>query len=228
MRVSPGDAFTLTLPDGQSLHLRATGIVRNYVGHYIYMEPDYYITRFNRGFVPNGLFLRAAPGMPPPLSDLRAHDAVLGVSNTLAARNNLSDQTEALEIVTYVLLVMAGILAFVVLFNLTEINLIERKRELATLKVLGFADIETAFYLYRENAIVTLMGVGAGLAGGVYLNRFILATVEIDMLAFPHIIKPGSFFIAAGLSVFFALLVNIATYYKLARIDMVEALKGVE
>jgi putative ABC transport system permease protein len=115
-----------------------------------------------------------------------------------------------------------------VLFNLTEINRIERRRELATIKVLGFGDIETAMYLYRENFIVTLMGIGLGLVGGIYLNGYILATVEIDILKFPRIILPTSFALAAGLSILFALLVNAATYSKLSAIDMVESLKSVD
>lgn len=224
MQITTGDMFIITTPQGWSYPVHTAGIVKNYVQHYIYMDSLYYTATFNRAFTSNGFLLRGDTS----ISALRAHENVLGVSNTAAARTNLSQQTEALEIVTWVLLVMAGILAFVVLFNLTEINLIERRRELATIKVLGFGDMDTAIYLYRENLIVTLMGIALGLIGGIYLNRYILTTVEIDMMAFPQIINPTSFAIAVGLSVLFAFLVNLATYRKLTAIDMVESLKSVE
>ena len=123
---------------------------------------------------------------------------------------------------------MACILALVVLFNLTEINILERMRELATIKVLGFRDIQTAMYLYRENMVVTGMGISFGLVAGVFLNGFILTTVEIDMLKFPHIIFPVSFVFASGISALFALVVNVLTYRKLVAIDMVMSLKSVE
>ena len=223
MDVQVGDYFFLTAGDGLSYRVRVAGIVENYVLHYIYMPPDYYMGLFGREFVPNGMF---ATGIVD--TTIQYHDSVLALVNTAFMRDNLSNQTDALGVVTIVILVMACILAFVVLFNLTEINIIERMREIATIKVLGFYDIETAMYLYRENMIVTIMGITLGLVGGVALNGFVLTTVEIDLLKFPHIIYPSSFLLAIGLSVLFALLVNIATYHRLIGIDMVTALKNVE
>jgi len=224
MGVRAGDDFTITLGDGWSYALRAAGIVENYLLHYIYMSPQCYAELFGNAPRPNGLFILG----DVDFQALEQHPAVLGVTNTAWMRDNLREQTDALGIVTIVLMVSASILALVVLFNLTEINILERMRELATIKVLGFQDIETAMYLYRENMVVTLMGIALGLVGGIFLNGFILTTVEIDMLKFPHVILPMSFVLAGGISVLFALVVNLLTYHKLVGIDMVGALKSVE
>jgi len=223
MNIQAGDYFFLTTGDGQSYRVRAAGIVENYVLHYVYMPMDYYIRLFGREFVANGMFVIGDVD-----TSMQRHDSVLALVNTAFMRDNLSNQTDALGVVTIVILVMACILAFVVLYNLTEINIIERMREIATIKVLGFHDIETAMYLYRENMIVTAMGITLGLVGGVALNGFVLTTVEIDLLKFPHIIYSSSFLLAIALSVLFAMLVNVATYHRLIDIDMVTALKSVE
>ena len=224
MGVGAGDDFTITLGDGRSYTIRAAAIVENYLFHYIYMPPEYYSRLFERNPRPNELLITGDIN----IQTLREHPLVLGISNTAWMRDNLTEQTDALGIVTIVLMVMACILALVVLFNLTEINILERMRELATIKVLGFQDTQTAMYLYRENMVVTAMGIALGLVAGVFLNGFILTTVEIDMLKFPHIIFPISFGLASGISVLFALVVNVLTYRKLVAIDMVMSLKSVE
>ena len=224
MGISSGEYFTLTLGDGWSYTVRTAAIIENYLLHYVYMPPEYYASLFNRPFRPNGLLIAGDTN----LETLRQHPLVLAITNTAWMRDNLRDQTDALSVVTIVLIVMACILALVVLFNLTSINMLERMRELATVKVLGFQDIETAMYLYRENIAVTVMGIALGLVGGIFLNGFILTTVEIDMLKFPHVILPISFIMASGLSALFALIVNVLTYRKIMAIDMVMSLKSVE
>jgi len=224
MGIAAGDDFTITFGDGWSYTVQAAAIVENYLLHYIYMPPEYYAGLFGRELRPNGMLITGDIHIPT----LRAHPSVLGVTNTAWMRDNLRQQTDALGIVTIVLMVMACILALVVLFNLTEINILERMRELATIKVLGFQDTQTAMYLYRENMVVTGMGIALGLVAGVFLNGFILTTVEIDMLKFPHVIFPMSFVLAGGISVLFALVVNVLTYRKLVAIDMVMSLKSVE
>jgi len=224
MGITAGDDFTITFGDGWSYTIRATAIVENYLLHYIYMPPEYYVRLFDRALRPNGMLITGEISVPT----IREHPSVLAVTNTAWMRENLTEQTDALGIVTIVLMVMACILALVVLFNLTEINILERMRELATIKVLGFQDTQTAMYLYRENMVVTAMGIVLGLVAGVFLNGFILTTVEIDMLKFPHVIFPVSFVMAGGISVLFALVVNVLTYRRLVNIDMVMSLKSVE
>jgi putative ABC transport system permease protein len=124
--------------------------------------------------------------------------------------------------------VLACALALVVLFNLTNINISERIRELATIQVLGFYDMELALYIYRENGVVTFLSIILGLVGGVFLHRFVITSVEIDVLKFPHIIHQQSYIIAVVLTIVFAVFVNVVMSKKLSRINMVESLKNVE
>ena len=219
-----GDSFVLTLPGGESFSAVAAGIVENYIMHYVYFPPDYYTEVFGRSLIPNALLIKGGVDT----EELMKNSHVRAVIETAGLVSSISDSTDALGVVTIVLLVMACALAFVVLFNLTLINITERKRELATIKVLGFQDTETAVYIYREILLITLMGIALGLACGVGLTAFVLRSVEIDILKFPLILRPVSFALSAGISVFFAIVVNLATYDKLAAIDMVESLKDVE
>jgi putative ABC transport system permease protein len=141
---------------------------------------------------------------------------------------NTADSTDALQIISIVLIILASALAFIVLFNLTNINIMERIRELATIKVLGFYDEELSLYVYRENAYVTLIGIALGLFAGISLHAFVLKSAEIDLLMFPRIIKSLSYVYSIALSIAFAVFVNLVMQFKLSRIDMVESLKNVE
>ena len=122
----------------------------------------------------------------------------------------------------------AAILAFLVLFNLTNINVTERIRELATLKVLGFYDGETASYVYRENGILTLIGALIGLFMGKWLHSWLIRTIEVDYLMFGRSVHTRSFILAALLTFIFSLSVNFISYFTIKDIDMIESLKSVE
>ena len=122
----------------------------------------------------------------------------------------------------------AAALAFVVLYNLTNINITERMREMATLKVLGFYDRELSAYIYRENVILTVFGVALGMLMGKALHQWLILTVEIDLLMFGRVLKWKSYAWAVALTVVFSLLVNLAAHRKLKKLDMVESLKTVE
>ena len=130
--------------------------------------------------------------------------------------------------VIYVLIFSAGLLAFVVLYNLNSINITERQRELATLKVLGFYDKEVAMYVYRENILLTVIGILVGAFMGAVLHQFTILTVEVDLMMFGRIISPGSFFLSGIITVLFSVLVNFFMFYRLRKIDMIESLKSVE
>ena len=119
-------------------------------------------------------------------------------------------------------------LAFVVLYNLNNININERIRELATLKVLGFYDSEVSAYIYRENVFLTVIGIILGLVLGIFLNLAIIGAIDIDTVTFSTDLKPLSFVISAALTLLFAVIVNIAMHFKLKKISMVESLKSVE
>lgn len=127
-----------------------------------------------------------------------------------------------------VLIVSAGLLAFVVLYNLNNINITERQRELATLKVLGFFDGEVASYVYRENMVLTLFGVIAGMGIGTFLHHCVIQTVEVDMMMFGRNVFPRSYGWSALITLAFALFVNFMMFYRLRKIDMIESLKSVE
>ena len=133
-----------------------------------------------------------------------------------------------LNMVVYVLIISAGALAFVVLYNLTNINIAERAREIATIKVLGFYNGEVGGYIYRENVILTVIGALSGLVLGIFLTGFIIQTVEVDIVMFGRDIMPQSFLYALGLTFLFALIVNFFMYFKMKKIDMVESLKSIE
>lgn len=154
--------------------------------------------------------------------------AALNVSYTYNFQSRLDDMLESLDIVIVVLIVSAGLLAFVVLYNLNNINITERRRELATIKVLGFYDKEVSAYVYRENVLLTIIGVIVGIILGALLHRYVITTVEIDDVMFTRIIEPLSFVHSAALTCVFSVFVNCVMYFKLKKIDMVESLKSVE
>lgn len=227
MGVTVGGSFTMTDVDGHVYTAEVTGIIENYVLHYIYMSPKVYGEIFGKEYHPNNVLI-LTDDTAATASALLSNDNVRAVVGTADTKDNLSDATDAMGVVTIVLIILACALAFIVLFNLTNINITERIRELATIKVLGFYNNEVSMYVYRENAAVTLMGILAGLVGGVFLHRFVLQSAEIDLLMFPLVIYPLSYVYAIVLSLAFSVFVNLVMNVKLARIDMVESLKNVE
>jgi len=223
--VSAGDNCSFTSSDGSSFTVRVTGVVENYIMHHIFMPLELYTQLFGAEPLYNSVLTiadEASAGTLLENSDVRA------VIHTSNLRENIADSTDALEIVAIVLIVLACSLAFVVLFNLTNINITERIRELATIKVLGFYNEELSMYIYRENIIVTLMGIALGLVAGIFLHSYVLMAAEIDLLMFPQIILPWSYLYSVGLSAVFAVFVNLVMNIKLSRINMVESLKNVE
>ena len=138
------------------------------------------------------------------------------------------DVMQNMTFVVWILIVAAALLAFVVLYNLANVNISERIRELATIKVLGFYDKEVYDYVNRETTILTVIGILFGLVGGYFLNMFIIKTCELDILMFDSSISVWTYVYAAGLTVLFTAVVNVATYFALKKIDMIESLKSVE
>jgi putative ABC transport system permease protein len=159
---------------------------------------------------------------------LFGNENVRAVINTEHQRRSAWEASEPLQIVVIVLIVLSAVLAFVVLFNLANINISERIRELATIKVLGFYDGELSMYIFRESGIITIMGIVLGLMLGVPMHRFVLIAVETDFLMFPRIITPLSYVYSAAFAVLFAVIVNLVMKIKISKIDMVMSLKGVE
>lgn len=159
---------------------------------------------------------------------LLKNDMVESVQMAGELQRTVQDMLKSLDMVIWVLIISAGLLAFVVLYNLNNINITERRRELATLKVLGFYDGEVAAYVYRENIYLTVIGIGVGVILGMILHRYVILTCEIDMMMFGRNIRPMSYVYSMLITALFSVLVNVAMFFRLRRIDMVESLKSVE
>jgi len=223
--VSEGGSFSFTIDGEGPYTVRVDGVVENYVRHHIYMTQELYMVLFGEAPLLNSALSLSSEASAGALLE---NSAVRAVVHTADLKESTSDSTDALEIVAIVLICLACALAFVVLFNLTNINIIERVRELATIKVLGFYNEELSMYIYRENGLVALMGIALGLVMGIFLHGYVLTAAEIDLLMFPRIILPQSYVYSVALTIVFAVFVNLVMNFKLARIDMVESLKNVE
>ena len=228
--VSVGDTFTAADGDGNRFSFTVSGIAENYIAHYIYLTPALYEKTFAEPPVKNTILcnLSSKDGAEAICERLLAVDGVSAVSLTNLARGNMQKVMTALSVIVLVLIFSAAALVFVVLFSLNTINLEERARELATLKVLGFYNSELAAYIYRENVWLTLLGIAAGLLMGVGLQRYVLMTTEVNLLMFSRDILPQSYLYSAVLTLVFAMLVNLFMLSHFKKIDMVSSLKSVE
>lgn len=209
-----------------------SGICECYLYGYVYMTPSTYRNVFGKD-VEYNMLLAHAPNMTNELeskisSDYLSRDDVDAVSIMTTAISSFEDMISSMKMITVILVVCAGALAIVVLYNLTNINLAERKREIATIKVLGFKHGETSAFVYRENMILTIIGIVFGLALGVLLTRFIVVTVEIDKVMFGRNIYFMTFVYAAIGTIIFSILVNFIMYFRIKKINMVESLKSIE
>ncbi|WP_339292609.1 FtsX-like permease family protein [Paenibacillus sp. FSL W8-0187] len=229
-----GSTFTVQNSDNEPFEIRVAGITENYALHYVYMTPLYYEEIFDGTPEVNSQLLTYDNNnhdseWEDQLGEtLTASQRVAMVSFTSGVSNAFSDTMDSMNVVVVVLIVSAAALAFVVLYNLTNINVSERIRELSTIKVLGFYDKEVTMYIYRENMILTVLGIIAGSLGGVFLHRFVLLTAEVDAMMFSPAIHGISYGYAALLTLLFSAIVMASMHYKLKRIDMIEALKSVE
>ena len=229
LEVGPGDVFTA---DGdERVELRVADVTENYIQHYIYMTDACYRQIYGEEPEKNIILLDydiRADGAQELASSLVAEDGVTSLSIVDDTRRVFANSLDSVDYAVVLIIVCAAALAFVVLYNLTNINITERMRELATLKVLGFYDGELSAYIYRENVILTVFGVGLGMVLGKFLHQWLILTVEIEMLMFGRSLKPESYGWAVVLTVIFSLAVNLAAHRKLKKLDMVESLKTME
>jgi putative ABC transport system permease protein len=232
MGVSIGDVIQVELEDDQSISVTVTDICENYLSHYLYLAPQLYEKLTGEAPKYNCIFADVKEEYEDDLTKvgekLLKNDNILTVSYTNNLESQLEDMLSVLDDVIVVLIISAGMLAFVVLYNLNNININERKRELATLKVLGFYDMEVGAYVYRENILLTLIGAIAGVFLGKLLHGFVVQTVEVEMTMFGRNINMASYLYAIAFTLLFSVLVNAAMYFKLKKINMVESLKSVE
>lgn len=223
-----GDEVTVVDSDNQEYQVEVAGIVEHYVQHYLYFSPEAYAAATGEEAEFSGRMLKYDTNEVDDDElgqQLTQEEAVQGVMFVTVLRNTMQDSMDSLDVVTIVLIVSAAALAIVVLYNLTNINVSERIRELSTIKVLGFFDREVTMYVYRENFVLTLMGIIAGLLLGVLMHGFVLNTAEVDMMMFSRIIRFTSYLYASLLTFFFSGLVMIIMHFKLKHVDMIEALK---
>ncbi len=231
-----GDTLTVSWTEGSKTYeyeVLVTGIVDNYTFHYVYMTPYYFSTLINSPLTYNYLFCKVDDAftteqrafLEKTVNEIRG---VNGSVFTTVVIDNFNNIVNTLNLVILVFILAAMSLAFVVLYNLNNINVNERIRELATLKVLGFYNGEVSAYIYRENIFLTLIGIAIGLVLGIPLNIAVVGVVDIDQLTFNTTLKPTSFLIAIVMTAVFAIIVNVLMHFKLKKISMVESLKSVE
>lgn len=227
--VEVGDTITL---DGESrVTITVADITEHYVQHYIYVSDTYYETLFGEAPTANTVlvdFPVEESGAGELESQLVSLDGVSSLTLLSDTADTFSSSMESVDYAVILIIFCAAALAFVVLMNLTNINITERLRELATLKVLGFYNREVSAYIYRENAILTVFGVLAGMVLGKFLHQWLILTVEVDMVMFDRVLDLSSYLWAAVLTVVFSLAVNLTARRKLRDLDMVEPLKSVE
>ena len=223
----PGDTMIL---DGDSrVEVQVADITEHYIQHYVYLSESAYEEVFGQEPEQNALLIRYAGDDASELDqELVALDGISSLTRTEDTRRTFGTSLESVDYAVALIIVCAAALAFVVLYNLTNINITERLRELATLKVLGFYDGELSAYIYRENVILTVLGTLLGMVLGKLLHQWLILTVEIDLLMFGRAISPTSYLWAALLTAVFSLTVNLFAHRKLKKLDMVESLKTVE
>jgi putative ABC transport system permease protein len=230
--VNVGDKIYIKDEDDNKLYVKVTGITENYANHFMYMSRNLYEKVFGKEVDYQRILCKTSSTdkeFEDRLSErLLKIDNISSVSFTTGVSDNFNETLGSLNYVIMVIIMAAGALAFVVLYNLTNINIGERYREIATIKVLGFYDNEVANYIYRENFILTIIGTALGLILGIFLHRYVIVTTELEIIMFGREIKPISFVYSAALTLLFSVLVSIAMYYRLKKIDMVASLKSVD
>lgn len=229
--VKAGDKIILE-KDNRKYKVKITAVTENYMGHYVYMTPSCYEKTFEEKPEYSSTVYTMKEDAESDLETLGnailKYPAALSISYTSSTAGQVERMLGSLGAVIWVLIISAGMLAFVVLYNLNNINITERQRELATLKVLGFYDGEVSQYVFRENILLSFIGILAGAVFGILLHRYVITTVEVDAVMFGRNIKPISFVYSGLITFGFSMFVNMVMHFKLKKINMVESLKSVE
>lgn len=210
--------------------VRVAGVVENYLNSYIYMTPNVYKALYGETASLNAALIKVdqSADANAVAEDLLSINGVTSVAMNATAQAQVNSMLGNLNVIIAVMIVAAGLLAFIVLYNLNNINITERRRELATLKVLGFYPGELAAYVYRENVILTLFGTVLGILLGFVLHWFVMQTVATETVMFGAEMRFTSYLFSVLLTVLFAVLVNALMFFRLKKVDMIESLKSVE
>lgn len=237
-----GDSIWIETSDGERYNIPVAGITENYTFSYIYMsenlyqyvfqkpvEYSYAIGTLDKSVLDDiGKTSGEANKKSQLSTELMAYESINAASFSKDTIDTLNEVIDVLSIIIIIFIVAAGLLAFIVLYNLSNINISERQRELATLKVLGFHNKEVSEYIYRENIILTVIGIAAGLILGIFIHKLLLIYCSVDTVMFVQNLTWYSFVIAAALTALFAVIVNLIMHRKMRGIDMVESLKAIE
>jgi putative ABC transport system permease protein len=230
--VAAGDTLTMQDTAGHQYKLKIAAVVKNYLGHNVYMTKDYYQKLTDQTPVFNSFVVQSqkmTTNEETALSKkLMDTGNVLNTTYMSATIKTQESATENMGAIVLIFIILSGTLAFVVLYNLTNINISERERELATIKVLGLYDKEVTMYIVRENIIFTIFGILFGFAIGNLLTWFIITTVTMDLMVFPLVINWQGYVVSAVMTAVFSGIVSLVTHRKLKRIHMIEALKSNE
>lgn len=230
--VKKGDTIKIFYDDTNFYEAKIDGISENHIYHYVYMSKEFFQKQYGEEPLYNKIYINtknmSAEEQNQFSNNILKSGSVSGISFNDTIRDKVSKMLERMNVIIIVLIVSAGTLAFIVLYNLNNINITERQRELATIKVLGFYDGEVASYVYRENILLTIIGCALGIVLGIILHQYVIRTVELDMIMFGRKIFVNSYFYSIVLTVLFAIIVNIYLFFRLKRIDMIESLKSVE
>ena len=230
--VKAGDTVTLVNGDGVEGSFTVSGVCENYVSNYVYMSAATYADAFGQEPEWNNILSRLSDDSQQARdaisTELLAMDEVASLTFTEDMMTQVLNMLNSINAVVVMIVVCAAVLALVVLYNLTNINVAERVKEIATIKVLGFYDREVSAYVMRETVALTIIGALFGLAGGIALHRFVIYTVEVDAVMFGRTIDPSSFVYSLALTMLFSLIVNLLMGRKLKHISMVESMKAPE
>lgn len=233
--VSVGEIITLKDADGLDTAFTVGGITENYLYNYVYMPQRFFTDALGFDLTYNQILFTIADGYTPEQVKEAFSGRAGQEENGIATVQVLDDMIEpvrqmisSLNLVVLVLIVSAGMLAFIVLYNLTNINITERQRELATIKVLGFHPAEVSAYIFRETTLLTLIGCVLGLGVGVIMHRFVITTVEVDMVMFGRTIHAVHYVWAALMTMAFSAVVDFVMHFKLRKISMIDSLKSVD
>ena len=234
LKLDVGDSIRIMVNDDQGVSIPVAAVTENYALHYVYITRDVYAAVFGSNPAYNYITANLAdPNMSGQAKNdlaktLMSEYEISAVAYTSQIETSFQNTLDSISIVVLILIVCAGLLAFIVLYNLSIINITERIREVATIKVLGFDDLEVSAYIFRENIILTVIGIIEGLLCGIFLHKVVISLAEVDIIMYGRGLPLSSFLYSAALAFVFSMTVNILLHKKLQKVDMVESLKSIE
>ncbi|MDT2612690.1 ABC transporter permease [Enterococcus dongliensis] len=227
-----GEQLTIYDEDQQTFKVKIAEIADNYLGNFLYLSKEYYQQVRTKEFIKNSYLLKSQKMTKTEekklAQKLLSTKQVMNTSFMSTQIKTQEHSMENLDGIVWIFVVLSGLLAFIVLYNLTNINVSERLRELSTIKVLGFYDREVTSYIFRENFVFTFLGILFGYGLGIVLTKFILDQASMESITFPLVIRPGAYLVSGGLTILFSAIVMVATHFRLRHINMIDALKSNE